>query len=204
MVKRNDPKTIASYINCLSYFENNVFQLYKNLSNKVELPLVKTLLLCIAQDSQKHAMILKAVGESIAKPEGKPKNCEKQLGESGRRIDAFNKEIAKKEKITEAELAKLSEKLVVLESIAGEEYYMFVQLKTLQLLMKEINQLYSIDLRSLKSLFANIISDEERHRTILQTVQRLLKRKEKKQKDNAPAVKYQNPDMWSRPLPPTI
>jgi rubrerythrin len=204
MVKRNDPKTIASYINCLSYFENNVFQLYKNLSNKVELPLVKTLLLCIAQDSQKHAMILKAVGESIAKPEGKPKNCEKQLGESWMRIDAFNKEIAKKEKITEAELAKLSEKLVVLESIAGEEYYMFVQLKTLQLLMKEINQLYSIDLRSLKSLFANIISDEERHRTILQTVQRLLKRKEKKQKDNAPAVKYQNPDMWSRPLPPTI
>jgi len=33
----------------------------------------------------------------------------------------------------------------------GEEYYMFVQLKTLELMMKEINQLYSIDLGSVKN-----------------------------------------------------
>jgi hypothetical protein len=54
-----------------------------------------------------------------------------------------------------------------------EEYYIFVQLKTLELMVKEINQMYNIDLRSAKSIFINIISDEDRHREILETIERL-------------------------------
>ena len=34
----------------------------------------------------------------------------------------------------------MSRKLAFLESIMGEEYYMFVQMKTLEIMVKEINQ----------------------------------------------------------------
>ena len=81
----------------------------------------------------------------------------------------------------------------------GEEYYVFVHLKTLDLMMKEINQLYSIDLGSVKKLFLNIIRDEETHRELLKEVKMLIVPKD--EIDSAPIVKYQNPDAWSRPIP---
>jgi rubrerythrin len=81
----------------------------------------------------------------------------------------------------------------------GEEYYVFVHLKTLDLMMKEINQLYSIDLGSVKKLFLNIIRDEETHRELLKEVKMLIVPKD--EIDSTPIVKYQNPDAWSRPIP---
>ena len=201
MPKNNDPKDFATYINCLSILENNAFLLYTALADKIDVPLAKSLLLTIASDSQKHSIVLKGVGESIAKPEGKPKDCEKKLGEAWRVIDTFYREIIKKEKITEYELPQLAEKLAVLESILGEEYYMFVQLKTLQLMMKEISQIYNIHLGELKGIFSSIINDEEHHRELLETIKGILERKKPKKKDNAPAVKYQNPDSWITSLP---
>jgi rubrerythrin len=47
---------------------------------------------------------------------------------------------------------------------------MFVQLKTLELMMKEINQIYNIDLGSVKKIFLNIIRYEETHRELLEQI----------------------------------
>jgi rubrerythrin len=66
-------------------------------------------------------------------------------------------------------------------------------------MMKEINQLYSIDLGSVKKLFLNIIRDEETHRELLKEVKMLIVPKD--EIDSTPIVKYQNPDAWSRPIP---
>jgi rubrerythrin len=199
MTKNDNPKTLASFINCLSLLEDNAFLLYQALAAKVEAPLVKSFLLQIATDSHKHSIALKGVSESIAKPKGKPRECEKKIGETWRVIDVILREIESKERIPEGDLPQLVEKLVVLESVMGEEYYQFVQLKTLELMMKEINQIYNIDLSSVKKIFLNIIRDEENHRELLDKIKTLFKPKDKL--DNAPVVKYQNPDSWSRPLP---
>jgi hypothetical protein len=99
-------------------------------------------------------------------------------------------------------LSQLSEKLAYMESIMGEEYYVFVQLKTLQLMVNEINQLYHVDLGSVKTIFVNIINDEERHREILEKIKEIVDRTAKAA-DNSPAVKYQSPDSWIGSLPPT-
>jgi len=199
MTKNNNPETLASLINCLSLLENNTFLLYKHLADKVEAPLVKSFLLQIATDSQKHSIALKGVSESIAKPKGKPRECEKKIGETWRVVDVILSEIEKKDRIPEGDLPQLAEKLTVLESVMGEEYYQFVQLKTLELMMKEINQIYNIDLSSVKKIFLHIIQDEENHRELLEKIKTLFAPKEKM--DSAPVVKYQNPDSWSRPLP---
>ena len=201
MTKNNDPKVLADFINCLGILENDSFLLYKALSNKIELPLVKSLLRAIAEDSLKHSTLLKGVAESITEAKETPKDCEKKTGEAWRLIANFTKEIAAKEKFSEEEMSQLWDKLAFFESILGEEYYVFVQMKTLDLMMKEINQIYNIDLGSLKSIFTRIINDEEHHREMLGTIKGILQRHS--EPSNTPVVKYQNPDSWISSLPPT-
>ena len=201
LTKSNDPKVLIGFISCLSAMEENAFLFYKAFSDKIEIPMVKSFLLSIAVDSHKHSMLLKGIVDSMAKQE-KPKDCAKKTGEAWQIIDTLYREISAKEKIPESELSQMSEKLAYLESIMGEEYYVFVQLKTLQLLVKEIAQLYNIDLGGVKNIFAGIINDEERHRELLVQIKEVINSKVKAA-DNSPAVKYQNPDSWINSLPPT-
>ena len=201
MAASNDPKALASFINCLSFLENNTYLLYKDLADKVEAPLVRSFLLQIAIDSQKHSIALKGVAESIAKPSDNIKECEKKIGATWRIVETLLRDVKGKKKIPSGDFPKLVEKLTVLESVMGEEYYMFVQLKTLEVMMKEINQIYNIDLGSVKKIFLNIIRDEETHRELLEKIKMLVT--PETELDTAPVVKYQNPDAWSRPLPDT-
>jgi rubrerythrin len=201
LTKNNDPKALSSFINCLSIMEEDASLLYNMFSGKIEIPLVKSFLQSIAEDSHKHSILLKSVFESMGKKE-KPKDCGKKTGKVWTMINAFYKEISAKEKIGDSELAQLSEKLTYLESIMGEEYYIFVQLKTLQAMVNEINQLYHVDLDSVKTVFSHIINDEERHREILEKIKKIVDNAVKVT-DNSPAVRYQNPDSWISSLPPT-
>jgi rubrerythrin len=201
-MKQNDPRNLAEFISCLSTLENNSSLLYSGMAEKIDMPLIKALFEEIALDSHKHSLILKGVGETIAKSETKEKECEKKIGGTWRMVDKLQKEIAKMKKISAEDLPELSDKLTFLESIMGEEYYIFVQLKTLHAMMKEINQIYNIDLGSAKNIFMNIINDEERHREILQTVRQMVTKKEEDEVSSNPMVKYQNPDAWRGPAQP--
>ena len=201
MTTNDNPKTLAGFINCLSLLEHNTYLLYKDLVDKVEAPLVNSLLLQIAIDSQKHSILLKGVADSIAKSDVSLKDCEKKIGESWRIVETLLKNVKGRTKIPSGDFPKLAKKLTILESVLGEEYYIFIQLKTLEVMMKEINQLYNIDLGSVKKIFLNIIRDEETHRELLERIETLVKPENKL--DTAPVVKYKNPDAWSRPLPDT-
>jgi len=197
-----DPRVLTQFMHCLTFLENNLYLLYKDLADKVEMPLVKSLMLEISLDSRKHSILFKGVADSMPKVDLKAKDCPKKIGETWNKVEAFRSEISAKETIPEESLSALSEKLAVLESMIGEEYYVFVQLKTLQLMAKEIKQLYNVDLESnLQKIFAKIISDEEHHREILQRIRELIESKTQKDADNAPKVSFQNPDSWRRQLP---
>ena len=190
----NDSKAMASYIGCLSLLEFNTAQLYGSLSEKTENPFAKSLLLSIAQDSSKHSTLLKGIVKSITNSEVKSKECAKHLGQVWRAVTTYIDEV-KTIKVGELFMADLYEKLITLESSLGEEYYIFVQMQTLQRLTKEINQNYKIDLSNVKSVFENIISDENRHIEILVRLKALSEPKEKA-RDYTPLLKYQNPDQW--------
>ncbi len=200
MPNQNEPQTIAEYIRCLSSLETSTATLYKEIADKTDIPLAKTLLQEIAVDSEKHALILKGVSDTISPTKGDQKSCEKKMGKSIEFIVKAQKEITKIKKIDEKNLPWLVEKLSYFESVMGEDYYMFTQLHTLEVLVNKINEQYSIDLTSTKHLFTKIIQDEDHHRELLETIRNLVVKKEK-DNDNSPAVKYQNPDSWSRPMP---
>jgi rubrerythrin len=197
---KKETVNISEYLNCQSIIENQISLLYSNLSEKTEIPLINVLLKEIELDSQKHSLLLRVVSESIKQPKGKQEEYSKN-SPILKTLSKMLKEVAKIDRITKENLKILSEILITLESEMGEEYYILTQMKTLERMTEIINKEYSVDLTKVKSIFLKIISDEERHIEILETIKQMTA--DKKQASNSPFVKFQNPDAWFKAVPPS-
>jgi rubrerythrin len=199
MVKPKDVQDFLDFLYCSSVLEEKTFLLYGNLAEKARMPLVKALLLHIAYDSAKHAAILQGIGKSIGNSKVKTKDCEKKLGETWGAINDLLRELTRKEKVQNGDLPSILGELRSLESTMGEEYYMLVELKTLQFMTNEIRERYNVDLVDLKDILEEMIKDEEKHTELLATVMKILSSPREKEKENTPVVRYQSPDSWVRP-----
>jgi rubrerythrin len=197
---KKETVNISEYLNCQSIIENQISLLYRNLSEKTEIPLINVLLKEIELDSQKHSLLLRVVSESIKQPKGKQEEYSKN-SPILKTLSKMLKEVAKIDRITKENLKILSEILITLESEMGEEYYILTQMKTLERMTEIINKEYSVDLTKVKSIFLKIIGDEERHIEILETIKQMTA--DKKQASNSPFVKFQNPDAWFKAVPPS-
>jgi rubrerythrin len=204
MVKMKQ-ESVVDFLHCASILEERTYLLYKNLADKVDIPLVNSLLLHIAYDSQKHSAILRGISGSIAKPKKPSKNCEKKLfGPTWTAIERLTEEIAREKRIPKENMSSLVKKLMILESTVGEEYYILVQLKTLEYMTKEIRETYNVDLEDLKDILETIIRDEETHRELLAKMKKILVGEEEQAEDEAPQVKYKSPDSWTAHIPAGI
>jgi rubrerythrin len=199
MEKVSDPKSITNSLKCLSVLESKTAVLYDALSEKVELPLIKAMLKEISLDSKKHSTILYGVSKSLPETKWKPHDCQKTLGKVLASVEDFILDLTKINNLPESYLPELSKQLASLESFMGEEYFVFVQLKTLEFMSKEIGKIYNINLDSLKDIFTGIIDDEEHHREILATIREIIRKKEDEERDNSPLVRFQNPEAWLSP-----
>jgi len=94
---------------------------------------------------------------------------------------------------------------MLLERTVSEEYYILVQLKTLDYMTREIRETYNVDLEDMKDILETIIRDEEIHRELLAKMKKILVGKEKRAaEDEAPQVKYKSPDSWTGHIPAGI
>lgn len=193
-------RALADHLRCVGLLEEKAHLLYRNLADKVDLPFVRSLLLHIAYDSQKHSAILGGIADTIAESRVKTRDCKKRLGPTWPVIDDLAREISEKALPIES-IPSLVRKLAALESTAGEEYYVLVQLKTLRYMTKEIRETYDVDLKDLEDIFETIIRDEEIHADLLSKIKKFIVGEEKKTQEAKPAVKYTNPDAWSRVMP---
>jgi hypothetical protein len=197
----NSPKVVAEYIGCLSILEEDTALIYSTLSVRVESPaLIKSLLLSISQDSLKHSELLSEIASSISGSRAKRGDCAKKLGKVWSTVSDCLNEVKKKE-VGPHDFSMLLSVLDGLESSLGEEYYNFVQTKTLQLMVNEIDRLYDVSLKRFNQVFEGIIKDEERHREILGNIKDMIGDGSTEQ-GKTQEVKYQNPDSWIGTLPP--
>ena len=172
-----DEKDIARLLYCLSILEQSIFQFYKRLHEKVKYPLVKSLLLYVAYDSQKHSVILKELGENTANMEEKVDDCERELGVVWKTVVSLSKEISNEENMEDEKLLSLVNKLTDFENVIGEEYLTLVQLKSLEFIARDMPKINGIDLDILKIILEKILEDEEHHTEILLLVKGLLQEK---------------------------
>jgi hypothetical protein len=174
MQKTHNPQDIAELLHCLSYLETKTRDLYQTVIEKITFSDAKILLQKLVIDSNKHAKILYELGLQFGKFEADEKMCSQKIGESWMVLSILQHEIEHMDQISTDELPRLSKKLIVLESVIGEDYYMIVQMKTLSMMEKQIKQLYNVDLSQLKGSFAKILSEEESHIEILEKIHRDL------------------------------
>ena len=199
-LEKNKKNNIADSIQCDSVFEEKTCLLYKNLADRVDLPFIKSLLLHIAYDSEKHSAILNGISQSIGASRVKAKDCSKKLKDSWAVIDDISHEINNEKKPLVKNLSSLTKKLSLLESAMGEEYIVLVRIKTLQQMAGLIRENYNVNLEDLKDVFETIIRDEETHLELLAKMKKLLTEQHVKKADTTPIVKYENPDAWRRSL----
>jgi len=194
----------VSFVKCSSFLEEETHLLYQSLADKVDVPLIKSMLLHIAYDSQKHSAILNGICESIGGSNIKSKDCRKSTGLTWRTIEDLKREISSEKNVHTETLPSLIKKLTVLESNFGEEYFVLVQMKTLEYMTGEINKIYNVQLQDMKDIFEAIIRDEETHKELLSKMEKFLAKDEQKAEETKPGFKYQNPDAWSKPLPDSV
>lgn len=175
----NDSPGLRGLLCSLSLYENKTAQIYKQIADKVDVPLIKSLLLEISLDSLKHHHLLKGVADSMPKANGE-KECPLRINNEWNKIESYLADLLKKERIAEIDLPELSEKLTLFESVMGEEYDIFIQIKSLELFAKEIKNKYNVTLENVEDIFNGIIDDEQHHREILATIKDLIRQNEQK------------------------
>ena len=203
-MKKSKKDDIADSLRCDSVLEQRTHLLYRNLADRVDLPFIKSILLHIAYDSQKHSAILEGISDSIGGSGIKLKDCGKKLGISWKVIDDISRETANEKNVRVETLPSLAKKLSLLENDMSEEYHILVHMKTLKYMTKLIRESYNVDFEDLKDVFETIIRDEETHLELLAKMKKFMAGQQLKKTETAPAFKYENPDAWRKPLPDSV
>ena len=178
----------------LAIVEKELYQLYTNLSEKVEDLSAKTLFSYIATDSLKHSTILAAIIDEVDGSKAQELDCEMNIIYTTDVIKTLSRDIAKNERISREELISLIDTLVGFENLLFNEYKKAFRLEYRGFSKSELDKNDETDL----NIFTLIVGDEERHQRILSTIVTLCDKK-LSFKHDAPIVKYHNPDSWYVP-----
>ena len=180
----------------LALIEKELYQLYTNLSEKVEDVAAKTLFAYIATDSLKHSTILVKIVEEVGGSKAREQDCDENIRYNRELIATLSKDVSNSKKIDREELISLVGTLVGFESLLLNEYSKAFRLETTRFSKDEKNKNHEPEL----NIFSLIVGDEDQHQRILRSIVSLCDKK-LNFKNDAPIVKYQNPDAWY--IPPT-
>jgi hypothetical protein len=183
-------KSLVGFIYNLSLLEEETFQLYKNIAEKVDFPLIKALLTEISLDSKKHYQLLKGIIDSMPKVDLNTKDAQKKFSETQKAMSNFLSYFADAPEINENNFPELIEKLSLLESQMGEEYEILVQAKSVVFFASEIDRNYKFKSENFKKIFEKIISDETHHDEILGTIKDIIHQKDQELLAKDPLLQY--------------
>lgn len=192
-------ESVGNVLFCSSLLELRTYEMYYEISGKIEHPLVRTLLVSIAQDSLKHSSLFDVTSKDFVTIPPNEKLCKKQSGIIWRYIDEVTEFVKNKKTLDSEDLLDLIKKLSSVEYYMGEEYSILEKVKTLKYMSKEISKIYGFDMEDISkannAVYSSIINDETKHRETLIEIVKLLT-KEIESKNIHPKFKYQTPDAW--------
>lgn len=171
--------------------EQELHELYKNLSEKVEDVAIKALFTYIATDSLKHSTILTRIEEEFGGSKVKGKDLDINIQYNKNLVATLSKDVSKNRKIDDEELIALSDTLIGFEGLLQDEYSKAFRVgeSRFPTHWRDSENQQEMDILSL------IVADEERHQEILLWI---VSSSDKKLyfKSDKPVPLYQNPDAW--------
>ena len=188
------PLVFERQVLSLALMEKELYELYTNVSAKVEDLSAKALFAYIATDSLKHSTILASIIDAVDGSRVKERDCDQNILHHKKLIKSISKDLARAQYVDRDGL------LALLESLAGFENLLLSEYKRAFHLDLAVAPKYGLskDAEPDLNIFTLIVGDEERHQHILAKVTELCDR-ELSFKSNAPVVKYQSPDSWYVP-----
>ncbi len=174
----------------LALLEKELYQLYTNLSEKVEEIAARTMFAYIATDNLKHSTILVKIIEEVNGSKLREVDCDQNIIHTQKLINAITKNVEKSEKINRKELLTLICTLTDFENLLYSGYLKAFHLEYISTKGQQESQ-KETDL----NIFNLIVQDEELHQRILSSITRLCDRN-LTFNTSAPVVKYTNPDSW--------
>lgn len=198
---RNGKKKAARFLRCSSFLEEKIFQLFRDLAQKTEYVDIQSLLVGLAYDSLKHSKILGEITRHIVRPDLQVNDCRKTLGQIWEDLDCLSQGISGEDKIGIEGLSIAVKHITELEDALSEGYSVFLDPEILEYIVGEIALLFSVDVATFRIAFSNLVKDKENQRTLLIEISYLLgTKKQELTGDNAPVVRYQNPNGWNAPI----
>ena len=185
---------IERQILSVGLIEQGLYQLYTNLSEKVEDLAAKSLFSYIATDSLKHSTILVKIIEASGGSRLREQDCEENIRYNLDLITTLSRDVSRKSIIDREELISLIDTLAEFEILLYDEYSKAFHVETTRFMENERPKSNESDL----DIFSLIVNDEDLHRRILLSIVSICDKK-MDFKNNAPIVKYQNPDSWYVP-----
>lgn len=178
----------------LGLMERELYQLYTNLSSKVEELPAKTLFAYIASDSLKHSSVLVKIIEEAGGSKLKEHDCDETIRYNIDLIKTLSTDISRTKNVGREELLSIIDTLAGFETLLFDEYAKAFRVDTTQLIENKDPDKNENEL----SVFSLIVKDENLHKQILLSLVNMCDKK-LDFKDNTPVVKYQRPDSWYVP-----
>ena len=179
----------------LGLMEKELYQLYINLSSKVEELPAKTLFAYIASDSLKHSTVLVKILEEAGGSKLKEQDCDENIRYHIDLVKSLSSDISRTKTVGREELLSIIDTLANFETLLFDEYAKAFRVDTTEL--TEENEDPDKNEQEL-SVFSLIVKDEDLHKQILLSLVNMCDKK-LDFKDNTPIVKYQRPDSWYVP-----
>ncbi len=186
----------TKYLLCCSGLEEETFRLYQTIVKRMNQPEVCSLILSIGYDSLKHSKVIKELLKTIKKPDFYREECPDPISELWQYIAELYKQITEAESVSDQEFVEIFKALTDFEDCLSESYSKVLHSGVPQILSAELGKLTMVSTENLKRVFEEIIKDKELHREVLVDVGYNFSSKEKLTTDNAPIVRYKNPDGW--------
>jgi len=172
MLKLEHRENLAKALYCSGLLEEEVAKVYHHLATRMPEEDIKCLLEYIANDSLKHAEVLKAISKCLTIT-GKAdfETCEKIWGEIWRKlINDAKRQLLRKGRMNRSELESIIDSLERLENCVGEEYLTILHMKAIELIAQE----QGIDLKHYKVILEWIVEDEKRHQQTLDMIKNII------------------------------
>jgi rubrerythrin len=186
---------IERQIISLGLMEQELYQLYTNLAEKVEDLMAKSLFTYIATDSLKHSTIFVTILEEAGGSNLREQDCDPNIKYNIDLVTTLARNVSKSKTIRHEDLLSLIHTLAGFENLLYNEYSKAFHLETKRYLNKYRE---TEDCESDLNIFRLIVNDEDLHKRILLSIVKVCDKK-LDFKDNTPVVKYQRPDSWYVP-----
>ena len=201
MARSSNHSLSSPCLDCVSTLENNLSILYNAITGRVASSDVKGLFESIADDGQKHSIMLKDASEQIAKMKTRQRKNEKLEDLYNMTFTIYEKVVAKEETnqpLENEELLGLTSKLLILENTLTKKYSVW-QSRTLKAVGQESLLQQHRTLENFGSMFERLIDDGEQHQKILEGILKLTQQEPHREENLATVTAIPDLEVYAKP-----